>query len=69
LKAFHEASDLSFIIVGVWLEENRMIVYNGDLTGRVVAVDADEWQPSELTQVIDDGAELLNVRFDDDFKN
>jgi hypothetical protein len=68
LKAFHEASDLTFIIVGVWLEENRMIVYNGDLTGRVVAVNADEWQPTELSRVIDDGAELLNVRFDNDFK-
>ncbi len=68
LKAFHEASDLSFIVVGVWLEENRLIVYNGDLTGRVVAVDADEWQHMELRQVIDDGAALLNIQFDDNFK-
>lgn len=68
LKAFHEASDLCFIIVGVWLEENRLIVYNGDLTGRVVAVDADRWKQAELDQVIDDGAALLNVRFNGDFK-
>ena len=63
LKAFHEASDLCFIVIGVWLEENRLIVYNGDLTGRVVAVDADRWTRAELQQVIDDGAALLNVRF------
>ena len=69
LKAFHEASDLCFIVVGVWLEENRLIVYNGDLTGRVLAVDADEWRPEELLQVIDLGAELLNVEFHEDFKN
>lgn len=68
LKAFHEASDLCFIVVGVWLEENRLIVYNGDLTGRVLAVDADEWKFEELAQVIDTGAELLNIKFDDDFK-
>jgi len=33
LKAFHEASPFCFIIIGVWLEENRLIVYNGDLAG------------------------------------
>jgi hypothetical protein len=43
LKAFHEASKLCFIIIGVWLEENRLIVYNGDLTGRVVSINADTW--------------------------
>ena len=34
LKAFHEQSSLCFIIVGVWLEEGRLTVYNGDLTPR-----------------------------------
>lgn len=43
LKAFHEASKFCFIIIGVWLEENRLIVHNGDLTGRVIAIDADKW--------------------------
>lgn len=68
LKAFHEASELSFIVVGVWLEENRLLVYNGDLTGRVVTVNADKWESLELEQVIDDGAALLNISFTDDFK-
>ena len=69
LKAFHEVSDLCFIVVGVWLEENRLIVYNGDLTGRVVAVNADEWSRDQLLEVINDGAALINVQFDDDFKD
>lgn len=68
LKAFHEVSNLCFVIVGVWLEENRLVVYNGDLTGRVVAVDADEWSHAELVQVIDEGSALLNIQFDDAFK-
>lgn len=63
LKAFHERSKLSFIIVGVWLEENRLVVYNGDLTGRMVAVNADKWTASELQQVISEGEKLLNVQF------
>lgn len=69
LKAFHEASELCFIIIGVWLEENRLIVYNGDLTGRVVAIDADKWTDQELIKVIDEGARLLNIHFTDYFKS
>jgi hypothetical protein len=67
LKAFHEVSELCFIVVGVWLEENRLIVHNGDLTGRVVSVDADEWRDNELKKVVEDGAALLNIQFDENF--
>ncbi|MEH1889773.1 MAG: hypothetical protein V7K92_10060 [Nostoc sp.] len=68
LKAFHEASKFCFIIIGVWLEENRLIVDNGDLTGRVIAVDADKWTYKELMQVIDEGAKLLNISLTENFK-
>ncbi|UVS93458.1 hypothetical protein EFP17_28150 [Burkholderia glumae] len=67
LKAFHESSDITFIVVGVWLEDNRLIVYNGDLTGRVISVNADRWEVDELRQVISEGASLLNVSFDAKF--
>jgi hypothetical protein len=69
LKAFHETSDFCFIIVGVWLDENRLIIYNGDLTGRVISVNADNWKEHELKEVINKGAELLNISFDAEFKN
>jgi hypothetical protein len=64
LKAFHEASRICFIIVGVWLEENRLVVFNGDLTGRLIAIDADRWTEAELRRVIESGEKLLNVDFD-----
>ena len=67
LKAFHEESSHCFIIVGVWLEENRLTVYNGDLTGRVVSIDADAWEEQELRQVISSGEELLNLKFTNEF--
>ncbi len=67
LKAFHEGSDLCFIVVGVWLDENRLIQYNGDLTGRVSAINADAWSVSELRQVIAAGEDLLNIQFDRGF--
>ena len=69
LKAFHEESPYCFIVVGVWLEENRLTVYNGDLTGRVVSIDADVWLESELREVISDGEALLNISFSEEFKN
>lgn len=69
LKAFHEQSRLCFIIVGVWLEEGRLTLYNGDLTGRVVGINADLWSQDELQEVISAGESLLNIAFDQSFKN
>lgn len=68
LKAFHEQSKLCFIIVGVWLEEGRLTVYNGDLTGRIVGVNADQWTTDELREVIAAGEALLNISFAESFK-
>jgi hypothetical protein len=68
LKAFHEQSKLCFIIVGVWLEEGRLTVYNGDLTGRLFAINADAWKRDELMEVITAGEALLNINFSDKFK-
>jgi hypothetical protein len=67
LKAFHEESELCFIIIGVWLEENRLTVYNGDLTGRVFSINADRWTNDELLKVISSGEKLLNIKFSQDF--
>ena len=68
LKAFHEKSKLCFIVIGVWLEENRLSVYNGDLTGRLLPINADKWTPDELEKVISDGEALLNIEIDAGFK-
>jgi hypothetical protein len=68
LKAFHEASKYSFIVVGVWRDQNRLVLQNGDLTGRVTSIDADRWESSDLMEVIRKGETLLNVTFDEGFK-
>jgi len=52
LKAFHENSDLSFIVIGVWLDENKLITYNGDLTGRVISVNADLWNKDDCIRIL-----------------
>lgn len=68
LKAFHENSKFCFIIVGVWLEENRLTTFNGDLDGRVASINADLWTTAELEEVISTGEKLLNISFSKDFK-
>lgn len=68
LKAFHENSPFCFMIIGVWLEENRLSVYNGDLTGRLLAINADKWTREELGKVIALGEDLLNISFHEQFK-
>jgi hypothetical protein len=67
LKSFHENSRFCFIKIGVWREENRLVYYNGDLTGRVISIDADGWSRQELEQVISAGESLLNIKFTPDF--
>ncbi|WP_276357955.1 hypothetical protein [Cohnella caldifontis] len=68
LKAFHENSNFCFIVVGVWLDENRLIIHNGDLTGRIVSINADKWNKDQLLEVIEEGEKLLNISFSEDFK-
>lgn len=66
MKIFHESSNIVFVIVGVWLESNRLIVYNGDLSGRITNINVDEWQQEQLEKVILEGFPLLNISFPED---
>jgi len=66
LKVFHEKSDISFIVVGVWMEQNRLALYNGDLTNRVIPINADIWTGDELIAVIRAGESLLNIKIRED---
>jgi hypothetical protein len=69
LKAFHEkSSTCCFIIVGVWLGPSRLVLYNGDLAGRLIPIDADAWSDEELRAVIEAGEALLNVHFPEEVK-
>lgn len=68
LKAFHEKSNLCFIVVGVWLESNRLVLYNGDLAGRLIPIDVDRWKAEDLHAIITTGEALLNVEFASDVR-
>lgn len=68
LKAYHELSKVCFIIIGVWLENDRITSANGDLTGRVKSINADLWKDENLNQLFHNSERLLNIQFDDKFK-
>lgn len=64
LKAYYERSSIVFIIIGVWMEENKLIAINGDLAGRLISINAELWTEDNLKEVIFKGAEKLNVVLD-----
>ncbi|HGM4930324.1 hypothetical protein [Serratia marcescens] len=68
LKAYHELSKVCFIIIGVWLENDRITSDNGDLTGRVKSINADLWTPNDLNKLFIKSEIILNITFDEKFK-
>jgi hypothetical protein len=66
LKSYFEHSKIIFVIVGVWLKENRLISINKDLGGRVTSINADKWSDEDLYNVIDKGCKLLNIKLEED---
>jgi hypothetical protein len=67
LKPIHELSDYIFIVIGVWLEKNRVAHLNQDLAGRVAPINADEWSDQDLSRVVHGGEEKLNITFPQGF--
>lgn len=68
LKAIHELSEnYVFIVIGVWLESNRLVHLNKDLSGRVAPINADEWLDEDLLRVIHEGERKLNTAFPSGF--
>ncbi|GEK16126.1 hypothetical protein [Aliivibrio fischeri] len=68
LKAYHEESSLCFIIVGVWLEDDRLTTFNGDLAGRIVSINADKRLDENIDELFSVSEALLNISFSDNFK-
>lgn len=62
LKAFYDESNVRFIIIAVWKDQNR-ISSLGDLALRCVSIDADVWRDDELYHVIKKGENALNISF------
>lgn len=69
LKAYHELSKHCFIIIGVWLEDDRLTAYNNDLVGRVISVNADTWLEGDIDNLLETSENLLNISFADEFKD
>jgi hypothetical protein len=66
LKAFFEYG-IFVVIIGIWAEQNLLIYYNGDLSGRVEEINI-SWNDLELEEVIKKGEPVLNIHFSDEIK-
>jgi hypothetical protein len=67
LKLIHEISPYICIMVGVWLEKNKLAHLNENLAGRVVPINADAWTDTDLLLVIHGGEQKLNMKFPQGF--
>jgi hypothetical protein len=56
---------LFVVIVGVWSETNLLLHLNPDLSGRVVEISVD-WSDKDLEQILYNGGNKLNIRFEPD---
>lgn len=67
LKAYHDSGQIQVVIVGVWLDRNRLIQFNGDLSGRIESINVDNWSEHNLNEVIQTGADIIGIDFDAKF--
>ena len=58
---------ISFIIMGVWSENNILSYYNGDLSGRIEEIDV-RWKNEELEKVLEMRERKLQISFSDNIK-
>ncbi|NES06207.1 MAG: ATP-binding protein [Okeania sp. SIO2F4] len=66
LKVFRDCS-VSFIIMGVWSEDNILSYYNRDLSRRIEEIDV-RWKNEELEKVLEMGERKLQISFSDNIK-
>jgi hypothetical protein len=66
LKAFWD-SQVFFIIIGIWADQNLLTYYNGDLSGRIEEIDI-RWTVEELEKVLQQGETALNIGFEHKIK-
>lgn len=64
LKVFHDNSQIKFLITAVW-SGDRLSILNGDLQGRITAINADIWSTSDLKELISVSEALLNIKFNE----
>lgn len=64
LKVFHDNSEIKFLITAVW-SGDRLSILNGDLQGRITAINADVWSQADLRELINVSESLLNIKFDE----
>ena len=69
LKVHFDETGIKFVIIGVWLEENKIVSMNGNLGNRSVTINADDWNEKSLRDVIENGCKKLNIEFDEKIIN
>lgn len=66
LKAFYDLG-VFVIIIGIWAENNMLLRFNGNLSGRIAEIEL-TWTNDELSQVLDKGENALNIAIPEEIR-
>ena len=68
LKIVSDKSGLRFIFIGIWLQKDKFLHLNGNLSGKINSIRVSPWTEPELRELIETGESMLNVSFAKDVK-
>jgi hypothetical protein len=62
-KMLFDSSNVVLIVVGIWVEENKLSSLCAELMGRCVDINCNLWSNDNLLEVVNNGCQMLNVEF------
>ncbi|EAQ30535.1 hypothetical protein NAP1_07145 [Erythrobacter sp. NAP1] len=66
-KMLFDNANVVFICVGIWAEEQKLASLCTELLGRCVEINCNVWTKTDLVEVVENGAAMLNLTFPDGF--
>ena len=68
LRTFQDYQ-ITFIVLGIWREANRLVQFNGDLQDRLAEIPVEPWEPKHFESIVNAGEDMLKVDLSAVFKD
>jgi hypothetical protein len=62
-KMLFDNANVVVIVVGIWIEENKLSSLCAELMGRCVDINCNVWPNESLIDVVDNGCQMLRIEF------
>ena len=60
LRTFQDYQ-ITFIVLGIWREANRLVQFNGDLQDRLAEIPVEPWESKHFESIVKIGSDMLQV--------